>query len=562
MKIKKRYLSVIILSWFIMVCVLSPVINGYEIIDNKVVIEDENVYLSADPHTIYCDTTVFFNLTSKKYSGNIDIALGINSSHFNKPSNPYFKIGNGSYIPLGLPVQTFNITFKNMTKWYVLRNVGITALINYSLKLDIDIDGNSKGKYFFGIKASHLPFNTGYYIDPWWDFNEDFTTYIEIDNVNNDIIVNSGVNVSGITMTRTDTAYLYRDMGSDYFGDFLHAHDVLLISSSAESSYVGIWGMSTDLGDIADWTYGLTLFIYRTGGIPKMMLYERNGGEVLDISTSLTWGYAYYMVTERTGTTMTCKIYNDYDRTSLKDTITGTVSTTKCRYIYPMVSYDTGTSGKGITVNSLNLTLNQTSVQINIYDILPVNNSIDICPCCPVLSVTVSSPIGNLITISFLSNESGVWTELDEFLSVINGTYSIVAFNISKFNLTYYWRVNTSTKDGSNTSGILIFNTTSDINCSDTYSKTEADDIFLSDSLSLTPPTIILSLYAFLFYLGNKHKDVMLTILSSLLLLVLAFYYIAEFNAISILVSVCLFAVSGVGIVIAIIFSREMRSNK
>lgn len=52
---------------------------GYTIDGNKVYIDDTNIYLSAEPHTIHSRGYVYFNFTSKVYSGDADFIFGFDT---------------------------------------------------------------------------------------------------------------------------------------------------------------------------------------------------------------------------------------------------------------------------------------------------------------------------------------------------------------------------------------------------------------------------------------------------------------------------------------------------
>lgn len=53
---------------------------SYTIEGDKVFIDDSKAYISATPHTLSSSGWVEFNLTSKTYTGNIDLSLGFNTS--------------------------------------------------------------------------------------------------------------------------------------------------------------------------------------------------------------------------------------------------------------------------------------------------------------------------------------------------------------------------------------------------------------------------------------------------------------------------------------------------
>lgn len=189
---------------------------------------------------------------------------------------------------------------------------------------------------------------------------EDYTTYTEVDNANNDITVNGANSVTGNTLTRTDTAYLYDDKGAAFFDDFEHYHDCKPISSTVHSSYAACWGISDTIGDVADWANGICVFVWRTGvTVPQFMLYERGGAGVIDQSINVSWNTRYYLITDRNDTVLTTKIYSDAAHTVLVDTMTGACDTTAYRYIFGIASYDTSSAPYSITMDCYNLDIQE-----------------------------------------------------------------------------------------------------------------------------------------------------------------------------------------------------------
>ncbi|OYT63833.1 hypothetical protein B6U67_01825, partial [Methanosarcinales archaeon ex4484_138] len=76
-KITIAIVAVMLLSLF---SPLSIVSANYVVADNIVFVNDSNVYLSASPHTIYSSGWVYFNFTSKTYTGDIDAVWGFDRS--------------------------------------------------------------------------------------------------------------------------------------------------------------------------------------------------------------------------------------------------------------------------------------------------------------------------------------------------------------------------------------------------------------------------------------------------------------------------------------------------
>jgi hypothetical protein len=195
---------------------------------------------------------------------------------------------------------------------------------------------------------------------------EDWTTYTEVDNANNDITVNGANSVTGNTMTRIDTAYLYDDKGAAHFGIFEHDHDCKPITATYASSYAAIWGISNTIGDVADWAYGLCVFVWHPATNARFMLYERGGAGVIDDSIGLTWNITYYCVTDRDATPIiTTIIYNEAAHLTIKDTIFGACAATICRYVFGIASYDTNTTSRSITFDCYNLDLNEAVADVS-----------------------------------------------------------------------------------------------------------------------------------------------------------------------------------------------------
>ena len=65
---------------------------------DKVYFEDSKVYISAEPHTPTESGWVYFNITSKVYSGNVDLALGFETDKLKPKKAELFSPHNVSYV--------------------------------------------------------------------------------------------------------------------------------------------------------------------------------------------------------------------------------------------------------------------------------------------------------------------------------------------------------------------------------------------------------------------------------------------------------------------------------
>lgn len=158
----------------------------YIIEGDSVYIDDPYVFLNVTPHTIIEDTDVEFQLLSKVYTGDIDIALGINSETMS-PKNPRLWDGD-SWEYWDVDFDTYSYEFEGFDKWYVATNLPIVQDQLYKLKIFIDIIFNTSGKYYFAVKPSGETLSQSianghfYYIDPWWNSSFQYNYVVEIDN--------------------------------------------------------------------------------------------------------------------------------------------------------------------------------------------------------------------------------------------------------------------------------------------------------------------------------------------------------------------------------------------
>lgn len=180
---------------------------------DSVYVDDENVFINVTPHTSF---NPIINFTSKHYSGDVDIVIGLNTHEvkpisaltnphyvnveksytceheFNYTENPkYFwcyktvDYVNGTSDTIILFSHSFesgdleqktaywtdrvlewdninknfdylDLNFENMTRWYYMKNINIVAGQNYYLKLNLEPFGVNinKSKYWFAIKPS------------------------------------------------------------------------------------------------------------------------------------------------------------------------------------------------------------------------------------------------------------------------------------------------------------------------------------------------------------------------------------------------------------------------
>lgn len=190
---------------------------------------------------------------------------------------------------------------------------------------------------------------------------EDFTTYTEVDPNNHISLV--GTNHVDFSAIRSEDAYLYKDKGENYFDDFTHDVDVRF-SNPEDQSLAGFWVLSNDLDDLKGLKdtgkTAIAVQIYRSStGENRLGLREIYGGANYTdyyLASSDTW---YYLTIEKSGTSLTCKIYSDSARTNLLDTLSLTLhGDWSFRYVF---AANTANNATGPTVDAdiENLDLNE-----------------------------------------------------------------------------------------------------------------------------------------------------------------------------------------------------------
>ena len=149
------------------------------------------------------------------------------------------------------------------------------------------------------------------------------------------------------------TNYVQGDFSTDHFGDFEHLLKTVQTSVDA-GSVGGIWAVTdapvgTWSGMVSDNT-GISLHWYRTDSNYDLVLKEwwaYTTDKYRETNSGLP--RTVYVTVSRSGTTGQALIYSDAGRTTLLDTITITVETTKLRYLHAVWSY---TYGSGLLVQT------------------------------------------------------------------------------------------------------------------------------------------------------------------------------------------------------------------
>jgi hypothetical protein len=161
---------------------VPQIISAYTIDDNKVYIDDTNVYLSAEPHTFRlkdCKTEngktlcpINFTLVSKKFTGVIDAVWGFDTTSVKPKRADIWK--NGKWQPFDHNFQVVDKDYDGKNRWYIV-NVTVQEDATYRLRIWMQILNPANGKYDFAIKKHSHTFQEAisagqfYMLDPWYD---------------------------------------------------------------------------------------------------------------------------------------------------------------------------------------------------------------------------------------------------------------------------------------------------------------------------------------------------------------------------------------------------------
>ncbi len=156
---------------------------AYQIDGNKVYIDDAKAYISAEPHTLHESGWVYFNIISKTYSGDVDIAFGFDIE--NVQPKKAERLNGGNWVNIADKFDSIYWTHDNLTKWYYAKNIPVVAGTTYMVRVWLNIPVSNiaiNGKYGVVIKASSQTLqqakNAGnlYYLDPWFDVSWQYKT--------------------------------------------------------------------------------------------------------------------------------------------------------------------------------------------------------------------------------------------------------------------------------------------------------------------------------------------------------------------------------------------------
>lgn len=174
--------SKIVFALVIILALAMPIAGAYEIEGNSVTYEDTHIYYSATPHTLTSDGWVEIDFISKQYTGDVDVGFGFDTSS-SKPKEMERWTGS-EWVDFGSDYDIINYEHDGKDRWYMLYDKPIVSGNNYKVRVWVDINEFTSGKYDFAIKPSGETLSQAisnghfYLLDPWW--NSTFQYYTEI----------------------------------------------------------------------------------------------------------------------------------------------------------------------------------------------------------------------------------------------------------------------------------------------------------------------------------------------------------------------------------------------
>jgi len=174
----------------------------------------------------------------------------------------------------------------------------------------------------------------------------DYTDFTEVGNIEDGGEI--AANHADIDISMNEESYLYEDKGgATISGDFTHYHDVQILSTSDDWGTFAFWVVSNVVDDFKALRDGNEEAIEShiqtdDSNNAYIRLVDCKSGDA-DDSTNLNPDQRYYVKFERSGTTVTAKIYSDSSHTTLVDTLTVTQGTaTAYRYVFAASAWNSG----------------------------------------------------------------------------------------------------------------------------------------------------------------------------------------------------------------------------
>lgn len=164
--------------------------------------------------------------------------------------------------------------------------------------------------------------------------------YVESDAANK--ITRHRFDVSWAAFDGIDASYVRKDFGRNHFGDFIHSFK-FVVTARANAGTLCIWSLNDGYNSypaLAAADNGVWVYMYHANGRIQLFDFTNDNSDAsLDIGNTGTW----YFVVSRSGTTLTCDIFNDEAHTDLHDSLSLVCGANRYRYFYPTLPFTWGT---------------------------------------------------------------------------------------------------------------------------------------------------------------------------------------------------------------------------
>lgn len=238
--------------------------EAYTIEDNKVFVDTARVYFTAEPHTITIDDEqIYFELISKQFTGDIDVAFGFDTDIIRPKSAEYLNVD--SWNDISNQFNAINYDYGGMDRWYVLNSVNVNQGQLYNLRVNFNALTQGRTKYWVCAKPSSqtiaeaVASDNFLCLDPWVDVQ-----YLQRScwNVNNPTaidLVDYTFNI-GLDMSEFDT--------SNGCNDFVFG---------SETEYYGFWNFTPcDLTGAVNTTWLVKIPLTKADDTTKLCAYYNN----------------------------------------------------------------------------------------------------------------------------------------------------------------------------------------------------------------------------------------------------------------------------------------------
>jgi len=178
---------------------------------------------------------------------------------------------------------------------------------------------------------------------------EDFTTYTEVDAPNR--FTQTSTRNTVTDLDRDENVYVYKSYGSGHFGDFTHYIDVQIDGTGTNSLLCWVWVLANTPSSWSNATDAIGLMIAIDAVAPYIRIQDKATSNQ-DYGRVISLGVTRYLILQRSGTTLTCKIYDTAENrdlegaTGLQDTLTITCSNTTYEYCFCGAGNNDGATGR------------------------------------------------------------------------------------------------------------------------------------------------------------------------------------------------------------------------